>query len=134
MDDAVPGPLDHQGFLDLLGATWFRLDPTGQLSVLHGAAFLRTDWLVLVFQQRTQERPAREGRPLGHVLHLPRFARGFTPRLTWEELAQEIIQSMVLEPTGPGQRVTQGPLAAAGSKFPGFTWLGEVEEFLGITR
>ena len=79
-------------------------------------------WVAIIYRE-----PGTDG-PLGFVVDLNDFVAGFDEVFGTEEAAQEILQSIILDPGGPGRTSDHPRLRAVAAAFPGVTWHGDLSD------
>ena len=79
-------------------------------------------WVAIIYRE-----PGTDG-PLGFVVDLNDFVAGFDEDFGTEEAVQEILQSIIFDPSGPGRTSDHPRLRAVAAAFPGVTWHGEFSD------
>lgn len=111
----------REEFIEQLVANVMDADQAGERAKILKAGFLASSRLVVVFANPQSEHGAFQG----YVADLDKLSSTFFPRLSDSDLAWEIVQTEILEPSDTGTRNVDEELQPFDAEFPGILWNGD---------
>lgn len=111
-------------FVSLIETCLNRLDPLQESATLLEAAALDDGAVYVVYSQPMHENI------LGLRIDINEFRSSFDPVPSDDELAQDIVQSHLIEPSHPGRVIKGTPYAEFSMRYGEVLWNGDIQKWI----